>query len=823
MPTQRTQRTATGTPQGTGPQLVEGLILQPTYRLRRDRAIVQLYGRLEGGAPFLVEDDRFRPYFFLLARDAHHLAGEHGVELTETKLHALGGEPVARVTVSVPVEVFRLRERLERTGAPLFEADIRFPYRYLIDHGLQAAVAIDGKFTARSDGLWYCQNPTLSPGKARPALVVLSIDLETSLDASEIFSAALVCRATRSERTGQAEAADAAEEVHVLARTPVDHPQARIHESEAELLRGVCKRIRELDPDVIVGWNVVDFDLQVLTRRCEHLGLTPGQSQLGRVVGSVGFQQDAGFTRQSRATIPGRMVIDGIPLVRDAMRLPDYRLETVARTVLGRGKKIDHDAPDAGEEIQRLYREDREALVTYNLEDARLVLEILEHEGLLDLALERSLLSGMQLDRVGASIASFDLLYLPELRRRGTVAPCVDTARKMGPVTGGAVLEGQPGLASNVAVFDFKSLYPSLVRTFNLDPLALAAGQSADEEDALVAPNGARFSREKSILPGIIERFMEQRELAKLRGDRHADQAIKIMMNAMFGVFAASSCRFFDPQLANAITTFGQQTLGWTSDAFAAHGVQVLYGDTDSVFVQLDVDSEGTPAEVRVRALARAAELRDTIEASIAARICEEYQVEPLLTLELECVFDRFVLPRVRGGGSGSKKRYAGSIDGHLEIVGLEAVRRDWPEIAGELQRGMLTRLFADEPVMPFVKELTENLLAGAFDEKLIYVKRIRKGSLESYTASAPQHIQAARKAREQHPDRVGPVIRYVVTKSGPEPVYPGGPLPESVSRQLDRRHYVERVVRPIADALLTLVDESFDEALGEPRQLNLL
>ena len=131
------------------------------------------------------------------------------------------------------------------------------------------------------------------------------------------------------------------------------------------------------------------------------------------------------------------MVIDGISLVRDALKLPDYRLETVAQAVLGRGKLLDRDAPDAAQEILRLHREDPAALCAYNREDARLVLEILEHEGLLDLCVERSLLSGMQLDRVGASIASFDLLYLPELRRRGFVAPSVDSARASAGVRAG--------------------------------------------------------------------------------------------------------------------------------------------------------------------------------------------------------------------------------------------------------------------------------------------------------------------------------------------------------------------------------------------------
>jgi DNA polymerase-2 len=423
----------------------------------------------------------------------------------------------------------------------------------------------------------------------------------------------------------------------------------------------------------------------------------------------------------------------------------------------------------------------------------------------------------MQLDRVGASIASFDLLYLPELRRRGVVAPSVDSSRKTAPVQGGAMLEAVPGVTPNVAVFDFKSLYPSLVRTFNLDPLSLAQGATAEANDCIEAPNGARFSREPAILPDIIERFMQRREDARARGARHADQAIKIMMNAMFGVFAASACRFFDPQVANAITGFGQQTLAWTRDAFQAEGMRVVYGDTDSVFVQLDMeDSVGREAMQ-----ARASDLRELIEARVIERIRREYGVEPRLTLELEKVYDRLFLPHVRGGRGASKKRYAGWEAGRLEIVGLEAVRRDWPAVAARLQEGMLERLFSDDSyasLMPFVKQVTDDVTDGKLDAELVYVKRIRKRKLDSYTASTPPHIQAARKLQEAGHE-VGRIIRYVVTRTGPEPVLPGAPLPDAI----DRRHYVERVIRPVADAILVEIGHSFDEAMGQPQQLDLL
>jgi DNA polymerase-2 len=724
-----------------------GFVLQPTYRVREDRPVVQLFGRLESGEAFLVEDDRFRPYFFVPKQQEAALAGERDIRVAATELRDLRGREVVRVTARIPSAVPHIRNRLLEAGCEVLEADIRFAYRYLIDRGIRGAIAIDGPHEVLEEGLLRFRNPEIHPSRSRPALRALSIDLETSPDASRIFSAALVgC---------------GVEEVHLVSNEPVagavDHPDERL------FLAGVMARIREIDPDVVVGWNVIDFDLRVLARRCQSLRLA---CRLGRIEGEIRFQRETSFTRQGRAEIPGRMVLDGIPLVRDAIRLQDYRLETAARCLLGRGKRIDAELPDAAAEIERMYREEPQALVEYNLEDARLVLEI----------------------------------YIPELTKRGVVAPSVDEERKSEMVRGGALLEPKPGLYANVAVFDFKSLYPSLIRTFNLDPLANArAGEAAIE-----APNGARFSRSEAILPEVIREFTERRDRAKERGDHKADQAIKIMMNALFGVLGAASCRFFNPEIANAITSFGQQTLHWMREAFEEEGVRVLYGDTDSVFVQLHGDE---PVEAEM--------LRDRVESCISERIRRGYRVEPQLQLELERIFARLLLPRVRGGRSGSKKRYAGWVDGGLVIVGLESVRRDWPQIAHRLQEGMLERLFTEREVLPFVKQLVEQMRAGELDDELVYVKRIRKGSLERYTATTPPHIRAARKVA----GAVGPVVHYVITREGPEPILPGRPLPAGI----DRRHYVERVLRPVADGILSEIGQSFDEALGVPQQLKLL
>src|SRR4030095_16882153 len=240
-------------------------------------------------------------------------------------------------------------------------------------------------------------------------------------------------------------------------------------------------------------------------------------------------------------------------------------------------------------EIESASYGDPARLAAYNLEDARLVLELLAHTGLVELTVRRSLLTGMQLDRVGAQIAAVDSLYLRALRARGWVAPSVDTARggEGEGITGGPVLHSRPGLYRNVLVFDFKSLYPSLIRTFNVDPLTHvpAPGPSAD---VVRTPGGAAFRRDEGgILPALVARLAEERARAKREGDAVAAQAVKILMNSLFGVLGSPISRLFSPAVANAITLAGQHVIRLAAGVVRERGHEVIYGDTDSLFVDI--------------------------------------------------------------------------------------------------------------------------------------------------------------------------------------------------------------------------------------------
>ena len=767
---------------------MRGFILQPTYRVVRGRPEVHLYGTLENGEAFCVVDDREQPYFFIPAARADAVPAD-AATITDTDLRAFDDTPVARVSVAVPGDVPPLRQRLSRAGVPCYEADLRFAYRFLIDRNLRTAIEIEGDAQPGRGIAHVFRNPTLRPTHFAPALRILSIDIETDPGAQRLFAIAL--------------AGIGAPRVLMVGDGSLRHTECLA--DEQAVLRRFYELLTELDPDVITGWNVVGFDLTVLRRLSQKYRLP---FRLGRTDEETTIQRDQNFTRESRASAPGRQILDGLALTRSAfLRLDDYKLETAAQTFLGKGKLLAGDG--RGHEIERLFREDRQRLADYNLRDAELVLEILENQHLVELAISRSLLTGMQLDRVGASIASVDSLYLGALRARGYVAPSVSNDHARAAIMGGAVLDSAPGLFRNILVFDFKSLYPSIIRTFNIDPLAHAKAATDDPNQAcLQTPNGTRFQREPAILPGIVTRLWEERDAARQAGDSLRANAIKILMNSVYGVLAASTCRFFSPPLANAITHTGQHLIHLAADEVRRLGYAVIYGDTDSLFVD---PQERNPT----RAAERAREILAAVTAALEQRLRDEFDVTSHLELEFEKCYHRFFMPEVRQGKGGSKKRYAGLlVDGdtsHIEFVGLEAVRRDWTPLARRFQRELLERVFHDRPVESYIRDFVAALRAGELDALLVYKKAIRK-SLDSYTKTTPAHVKAARKQE-------GPqarIVEYVMTDEGPEPV-------DTRRGTLDYEHYVVKQLEPIAAAVLRMLDIRFDDVIGRARQLDLL
>jgi DNA polymerase II len=781
-----------------------GVIFQAGYRTRAGTPVVHLFGRLEDGRSFLVRDGRDRPFFYIEAGQGERAAEALDLRPLPSEFVSLAGAPLVRIEVGVPSDVPPLRDRLHGMGIATYEADVRFALRYLIDRGVKGAGRIVGEGRRGADlGVDVVFDaPEVGPldddDEVAVTPRVLSFDIETDPRGDRLLAIALY--------------GAGADEVLVVDPDGRSMPAGALaFPTEAAAVRAFVERVRTLDPDVLTGWNVIDFDLTMLSKIAARTGVT---FALGRGDGDVRIRPAEGYFGSGQAGVPGRVVLDGIDLMRGAfMRLDDFSLDAVARSVLGEGKAVEGDVEDRVGEILANYRGDLPRFVHYARTDARLALDIVERLDLVTLAFARSRLTGMMPDRVSASIASFDFLYLSALGRRGRAAPSVGSgdSRVHAAQGGGHVLEPVVGLHDNVWVFDFKSLYPSIIRTFNIDPLGFVA-EPGEGRDLIVLEGGAAFSREPAILPGMLDDLFPRREAAKRNGDPVASQAIKILMNSFYGVLGTPACRFHNPDIANAITGQGRHLLLWSKAWFEARGHCVLYGDTDSLFVASGMsDADAADSQARDLAAAINADLRTYIEG--------RWRVQSALELEFEKLYVKLVLPSVRHGAAGARKRYAGlrrgAAAGNVEFVGMEVVRRDWTELAKRVQRELYQRLFAGAPVDEYLRAEVAALRAGQLDDLLVYRKGLRK-SLDAYTSSTPPHVAAARRSGAArsgvHPGRV---ISYLMTVAGPQPL-------DGLTAEPDREHYLERQVRAVAEPVLQALGLEFERVIGDDRQLGL-
>lgn len=735
-----------------------------------------------------------RSVFFLSRADLESargvLSGFPGVEVKTLHLRDFTMGPVAGLYFPAHRQARRCADALRAAGLEPLEADINPAERYLMERFIYGGARLHGEVRRRGRYLTL-ENPQVRPVDVRPVLKVVSLDIETAMEGLQLYSIGVHGTCPDQEDVRRVFMVGSAAEVPAAAYV---EPVA----NQEQALAAFLDWLDDYDPDVLIGWNVVNFDARYLQRVADHLGrrLLLGRD---RRPGHWRAQDD----EEQRFTVqfPGRVILDGIELLRAAFyRFESFSLHTVARELLGQGKLI-HGA-DRGEEIGRLFRQDKARLAEYNLRDCELVSEIFAATNMLEFAVARSAMTGLNLDRMGGSVASFDNLYLPRLHREGYVAPNASREHVASP--GGFVLDSEPGIYDHVLVLDFKSLYPSIIRTFRIDPLGLARGVSGELPEGETIPGflEARFAREGHILPDLIASLWRQRDAARTAGDEPLSQAIKIIMNSFYGVLGTTGCRFFDARLASSITRRGHQILQRTRDYIERTGHRVIYGDTDSVFVWIRDATGDAEAEAAGR------ELERDLNAWWRRQLAAEFAVESVLELEFETHYRRFLMPTIRGSDKGSKKRYAGLVGtGDAERMvfkGLENVRTDWTRLAREFQEELYRRVFHREPFEDYVKSLAARVLEGEEDAQLVYRKRLRR-RLGDYERNVPPHVQAARKYTERGlpPPSRGDWVEYVITTAGAEPAAaPQAPL--------DYQHYVDRQLAPVADGILGFVGTSF-------------
>ncbi|MCE2570226.1 DNA polymerase II [Motilimonas eburnea] len=726
---------------------------------------------------------------------ARPLLKDFPFQVTPLALTTFDHQKVSGVYFNSSYHAHQAAKRLAAANIETFEADIKAPERHLMERFVQAEMCFTGQFIHRRQYI-EVRGARIKPAKCIPTLKTVSLDIECSQQ-EVLYSIGLY--------------ADWGQWVFMRGE-PVPDAPAFIHwcSSEHDLLTGFIAWLAEHDPDIIIGWAVVQFDFRILVQRAERLGITPSFGRANSKAKWRDRQQGNGFL-----DIQGRVVIDGIEAFKAASYVfENYSLEHVANQLLGEGKELDTSL-DKLSQINYQFQHDKVALAQYNLQDCRLVWRLFEHCQLLDFLQQRSRLTGLELGRAGGSVAAFTHLYLPKVHRAGYVAPNLPLDGGLAS-PGGYVMDSQPGLYKHVLVLDYKSLYPSIIRTFKIDPVGMIEGLKQPEQ-AIEGFVGGYFSRQTHFLPEIISQLWQARDHAKAARDSAASQAIKIIMNSFYGVLGSGGCRFYDPRLASSITLRGHQIMKQTQQWIEQQGWQVIYGDTDSTFVWLgnELKADQDPDQI-------GQDLARYINQAWQQKLAEEFALDCFLEMEYETHYSKFFMPTIRGTDKGSKKRYAGLIEDDqgqkLVFKGLETVRSDWTELARLFQTRLYEMVFAEQDPCDYIRELVQQTRQGAFDQQLVYRKRLGQ-PIKAYVKNVPPHARAAINADLENEKLGKPlqyqhkgVIRYVQTLVGPQAV-------EYVTSSPDYDHYIEKQLQPIADAILPAIGLSFaaivDDQLG--------
>ncbi|WOK97364.1 DNA polymerase delta catalytic subunit [Canna indica] len=559
-------------------------------------------------------------------------------------------------------------------------------------------------------------------------------------------------------------------------------------DTEREVLIAWRDLIREVDPDIIIGYNICKFDLPYLIERAEALKIAEFPI-LGRIRNSRVRVRDTTFSsrqygmRESKeVTVEGRVQFDLLQVMQRDYKLSSYSLNSVSAHFLGEQKEDVHHSIIS--DLQNGNSETRRRLAVYCLKDAYLPQRLLDKLMFIYNYVEMARVTGVPLSFLlsrGQSIKVLSQL-LRKAKQRNLVIPNIK-GQVSGQETfeGATVLEAKTGFYEKpIATLDFASLYPSIMMAYNLCYCTLVTAEDARRlnlpaESVNKTPSGEVFVKselQKGILPEILEELLAARKRAKADLKEAKDPfekavldgrqlALKISANSVYGFTGATIGQLPCLEISSSVTSYGRQMIEHTKklveEKFTVsggydHNAEIVYGDTDSVMVQF-----GVP----------------TVEAAMKlGREASEYItgtfIKPI-RLEFEKVYFPYLLI--------SKKRYAGlywtkpdTFD-KMDTKGIETVRRDNCLLVKNLVNECLHKILIDRDVpgaVQYVKNTISDLLMNRMDLSLLVITKGLTKTGDDYSVKAA-HVELAERMRKRDAataPNVGDRVPYVIIKA---------------------------------------------------------
>jgi len=742
------------------------------------------------------------------------------VEL-ESKRNVMGYQPQGpqaflRVTVVLPNLVTACRTILEQgievpglgqRSFLTFESNVLYTLRFMIDQGIVGGNWLElpaGKYSHQTGGgISLCQYnlalnyadlvsyPCEGPHQDVAKLRVLSIDIECQGRKGHFPEAHLdPVIQIASLLTVQGDREPLVRNIHTLGScAPIVGAEVMSFDDEKDLMRSWANLVRVMDPDIIIGYNIANFDLPYLLDRAEALRI-PDFWLWGRVKGSKVRMRDTVFssrqygTKENKeVTVEGRVIFDLLQAINRDHKLSSYTLNAVSAHFLGEQKEDVHHSCIS--QLQNGNEETRRRLAVYCLKDAYLPQRLLDKLMYVYNYTEMARVTGVPISYLlsrGQSIKVFSQI-LRKARQRGLVVPNQKVQQGSGDATfeGATVLEAKQGFYEKpIATLDFASLYPSIMMAHNLCYCTLisqAQARSLPPEHVTRSPTGDLFVKpevEKGLLPEILHELLSARKRAKADLKKATDPflkavldgrqlALKVSANSVYGFTGAMVGKMPCLEISASVTAFGRQMIDHTKSLVEKrytvangfkHDAEVIYGDTDSVMIKFGGDDLGESMRLGEE----------------AADFISDTFIKPI-KLEFEKVYWPYLLI--------SKKRYAGLLwtgterYDKMDTKGIETVRRDNCRLVRDVISTCLDKILIDRDVagaVDYVKGQISDLLMNRMDLSVLVVSKSLSRAPEDYAVKSA-HVELAKRMMKRDPataPAVGDRVAYVIIK-GPK------------------------------------------------------
>ncbi|MBI5391110.1 ribonuclease H-like domain-containing protein [Candidatus Woesearchaeota archaeon] len=789
------------------PATFKFLLLDITYKVINGKALIYLYGSNENHEPICLIDHNFPPYFFVLASEKQKdevlaIMASEGRE----SYRMTAAEPLQMQRNQHPVDCLRVEANLpsgvphlaaairEKLKLDAMEADIRFVRRYAFDKHLQflSWYTIDAKPELehlRIPAYDLLSMKLLEDEHQQHDRNVLAFDIETYAPSKEILP----------EKNPVLMFALYGKNVKKVVTWKKGHCKADFVElvkDESALLRRFQELLLELKPTILVGYYSDGFDLPYLLTRAKANNVN---FDLGADYSSIVLGRGA----EKEAKIEGLVHVDLLRFLRGVMHptlaTDSLRLEHVAQEMLGKGKvKV---ALDQLSNAWDSHPDDLEEFFHYNLQDAQLVYELyfLIEPTMQEMAKLTCLpLFEVVRSRYSTFVEAFLISRAREADELVPPRPNHDeTEERSGKKYQGAfVYEPIPGIYHNLAVFDFRSLYPTILTSHNVSPGTLNCSCCKHGKNKVPDKPLWYCTKKRGFIPHVIEDIIERRMRIKTLLKKQKDQllearsfVLKTLANSIYGYYGFSGARWYCFECADSITAFGRHYILSVIDDAKKEGFQVLYSDTDSIFLGLGKKTK---------------EHAHNFLEQINRRLPGQME------LELEDFYPAGIFVSIKASETGAKKKYALMNEkGKIKIRGFEAIRRNSSELAREVQLKVLEIILKDqkpEQAIAYVQQMVEDVQAKKIPvAKMVLSTQLTK-DLRSYSSRGPHVAVAERMEQQGIPVRAGTTIRYVITP-GKGIIRERAKQAEEVKEgEYDPDYYIHHQILPAVEQILDVL-----------------